>query len=707
MDMLQYSIIVFISLMFSVAATACSPVPNGGTPLEQDVKETNDGIMIPRPVEARRLEGYVDISQPLYLEIDAHDDVAESITKYLRSSSLTIVGPALSDMPLSLTISEDEKLPVSEEGYHLMIGNDGISIEARGRAGLFYGIQTVLQLKNIYGNSIPAWEITDWPRFSYRGMHLDVVRHFFSKEFVKKQIRMMASLKLNRMHLHLTDDSGWRIQIPKYPNLTDFGAWRKGDTWNEWRNGDCKIVGQGATGAYGGYFSTEDLKEIVAYAAERNITVIPEIEMPGHCNALVASYPELACNPESAANLGPGQLVSEICIGKESTIQFLKNVLTEVMNIFPSEYIHLGGDEYWTGHWKKCPDCQALMAKMGFNDFNQLHGYLFRTMEEFLARHGRRLIGWDEMLQGGISPDATLMSWQDEKAGQAAALAGHNVIMAPGEYCYFDGCQDSPEKEFASPDSPPSLWNFLTLQRVYSYDPAPVSMSGREKVLGCQACVWTEWMSNEKRVEYMVYPRLFALAEVAWSNLNEHRDYAEFHQRALRVCDWARKEGYATFDLSTEIGERPSSLGIVEHLGYGCTVKYNNPWLDDFPCDGASSLSDGVHGKWTYRAKWQGFKNMDVVIDLGEMKAVKEIRADFMQYADDGVNLPGKIIISCSVDGISYTPLQTIENPYDSYKYLYRTFGWKGSERKVRYIRYQALPPVQGGFVFCDEVEIW
>ena len=328
-------------------------------------------------------------------------------------------------------------------------------------------------------------------------------------------------------------------------------------------------------------------------------------------------------------------------------------------------------------------------------------------MEKFLADHGRRLIGWDEMLQGGISPNATLMSWQDEKAGQIAASKGHNVIMVPGEYCYFDGCQDSPEKEFHTPNSPPALWNFLTLQRVYSYDPAPLSMVGREKVLGTQACCWTEWMPNENRVEYMIYPRLFALAEVAWSNLNEHRDYTEFRQRAKHLCDWAKKQGYNTFNLDTEIGERPSSLTTTKHLGYGCKVTYNKPWLPDFPCDKQTSLTDGVHGKWSYRVKWQGFKEMDVTIDLGEEKEIKEVKADFMQYADDGVTLPEKIVISCSEDGKNFTTLQTIDNPYDSDKYLYRTFSWKGNARKARYVRYQASFVNHGSFIFCDEVEIW
>ena len=279
--------------------------------------------------------------------------------------------------------------------------------------------------------------------------------------------------------------------------------------------------------------------------------------------------------------------------------------------------------------------------------------------------------------------------------------------MVPGEYCYFDGCQDSPEKEFHTPNSPPALWNFLTLQRVYSYDPAPLSMVGREKVLGTQACCWTEWMPNENRVEYMIYPRLFALAEVAWSNLNEHRDYTEFRQRAKHLCDWAKKQGYNTFNLDTEIGERPSSLTTTKHLGYGCKVTYNKPWLPDFPCDKQTSLTDGVHGKWSYRVKWQGFKEMDVTIDLGEEKEIKEVKADFMQYADDGVTLPEKIVISCSEDGKNFTTLQTIDNPYDPDKYLYRTFSWKGNARKARYVRYQASFVNHGSFIFCDEVEIW
>lgn len=697
---MKKSFLTVISLAIFTAAS-CQPAQLGGDMMPVFPETSNDSIMIPRPVMAERLSGQLNMVEPFYLDFEAPAEVEQHLTRYLRNSNLLITGPAVAERAISLVISQDTELPESPEGYHLTILEDGIRVEARDEAGLFYGIQTVLQLKSVYGASIPTWEITDWPRFGYRGMHLDVSRHFFSKEFVKKQIRMMASLKLNRLHLHLTDDPGWRLQVTKYPKLTEVGAWRKGDTWNEWNTTGRHFAKQGDAGAYGGFYSVEDMKEIVAYANQHHVTIVPEIEMPGHSLALVASYPELACTPQ------PGVPVAEICVGKESTINFLKDVLTEVMEIFPSEYIHLGGDEYWTGYWQNCPDCQALMKKMNFTDPNQLHGYLFRTMEEFLNQHGRRLIGWDEMLQGGISPNATLMSWQDEKAGQVAAEAGHDVIMTPGEYCYFDGCQDSPEKEFHTPDSPPALWNFLTLQRVYSYDPAPQTMKGREKVKGVQACVWTEWMPNEKRVEYMVYPRLFALSEVAWSDLNVRRDYPEFRQRAEKICEIARKDGYNTFDMATEIGERPSSLETSEHLGYGCKVTYNAPWLPDFPCSGQKSLTDGIHGKWTYRVNWQGFKDMDVTVDLGELMPVKEIRADFMQYLDDGVCLPGQVEISCSEDGRNYTTLYQTTLEHDPDKYLYRTYGWKGTERNIRYVRYKAAKSPQGSFVFCDEIEIW
>lgn len=697
---MKYRLILLFILSFTVSMASCRPVEQGGGVPDKGEVAQNDSIMIPRPIKSVRLDGTLDVTEPFYLEFETPADVEEALSKYLRGSSLPVVGPALSDKPIFLAISEETDVPDSEEGYHLVIAKDRISIKSRAEAGLFYGIQTVLQLKSIYGNSIPTWDITDYPRFGYRGMHLDVVRHFFSKDFVKKQLKMMASLKLNRLHLHLTDDAGWRMQVTKYPLLTEKGAWRIGESWNEWQNNSDRLFGHsGDPKAYGGYFSTDDLKEIVAYAQQLHITVVPEIEMPGHSFAAIACYPELACTPNPAAP------VTELCIGKESTVEFYKNVLTEVMEIFPSEYIHLGGDEYWTGYWQKCPDCQALMKKEGYTDANQLHGWLFRTMEKFLADNGRRLIGWDEMLQGGISPNATLMSWQDEKAGQAAALKGHDVIMAPGEYCYFDGCQDSPEKEFATPDSPPALWNFLTLRRVYSYDPAPLTMQGREKVKGVQACVWTEWMPNGKRVEYMIYPRLFALAEVAWSNLNERRDYDEFRERAIRICDRAKKDGYNAFDLSTEVGDRPASLQTTEHIAKGCQVEYGKPWLNDFPAAGAKSLTDGVRGTWSYRVNWQGFKDMDVTVDLGEVTAVEEVSADFMQYLDDGVCLPGKIEIDFSTDGESFRNVQTINLEGDTYKYLYRTYGWKGKDN-VRYIRYRAVPSPVGSFIFSDEIVV-
>lgn len=411
------------------------------------------------------------------------------------------------------------------EAYTLTTSKRGIIIRGNSARGVFYGIQTLLQLRppEVYssaglrskkGIKIPQVDIQDEPRYAWRGMHLDVGRHFYSVEFIKKYIDMLAMHKMNVFHWHLTEDQGWRIEIKKYPKLTGIGSIRK--------NTD------GTT--YGGFYTQEQIKEVVAYAASRFVDVMPEIEMPGHSVAALAAYPELSCTG------GPFEVrtawgVSDdvYCAGKEATFAFVQDVLTEVIALFPFKYLHIGGDECPKDRWSKCPDCQKLMKAEGLKDEMQLQSYFIRRIEKFLIANNRSLVGWDEILEGGLAPEATVMSWRGVAGGIEAARQGHDVIMSPNSHCYFDHYQGDPKFE------PKAFGGYLTLEKVYSYEPTPEELNAQEAkhILGAQANLWTEYISTEKQVEYMALPRMSALAEVVWTP-KALRDYEKFLHRMER-----------------------------------------------------------------------------------------------------------------------------------------------------------------------------
>ncbi|MBX6380810.1 MAG: family 20 glycosylhydrolase [Thermoflavifilum aggregans] len=439
------------------------------------------------------------------------------------------------------------------EGYNLQVNNRQIRISAGDGAGLFYGVQTLLQLfptTKISQWKIPAVEIVDSPRFHYRGMHLDCGRHFFPVSFIKSYLDWMARYKLNTFHWHLTEDQGWRIQIPQYPKLTEVGAYRKQTVIG---HNSGIFDGQ----PYGGYYTDEEIKEIVSYAAARYITVIPEIEMPGHAQAALASYPWLGCR-----GFGPsydvwtqwGVSPNVFCAGNDSTFMFLENVLTRVMQLFPSHYIHIGGDECPKDHWKQCPLCQQRMKTLGLKNEEELQSYFIQRIEKFLNAHGRDIIGWDEILEGGLAPRATVMSWRGEQGGIAAAKQHHNVIMTPGEWLYFDHGQGNPTYE------PLNIGGYLPLWKVYGYNPVPASLSPDEQhyIIGMQANLWTEYIPNTREAEYMVFPRMLALAEAAWTPL-ARKNYQDFLSRLPAQLYWLDRAG-VHFRIPEPIGLQDSTL---------------------------------------------------------------------------------------------------------------------------------------------------
>jgi hexosaminidase len=496
--------------------------------------------IIPQPVEIEYGKGNFKASGEIPIYFQAGNEEIFGIANYLAA----FFGPSKINTPL-LELN-GKKLPgkgifllldpdiENHEGYVLEVSGKRIIIKGGGSQGVFYGIQTLRQMlpgelespelaENISAITIPRLKVTDYPAFEYRGMHLDVARHFFPVSFIKKYIDLMAMHKMNNFHWHLTEDQGWRIEIKKYPRLTEVGAWRKETLVGHGRQRPFEYDGQ----PYGGYYTQNEVREVVAYAAERFVNVIPEIEMPGHATAALAAYPELGCTG------GPYEVITRwgifedvFCAGNEQVFTFLEDVLSEVVELFPSALIHIGGDECPKTSWKACPKCQARIREEGLADEYELQSYFIHRIEEFLLTKNRNIIGWDEILEGGLAPQATVMSWRGIEGGIAAARMGQNAIMTPVTHCYFDFYQAEPETQ------PLAIGGLTTLEKVYSYDPVPEELTEEEArfILGAQGNVWTEYMKTSSHVEYMAYPRAIALAEVVWSP-KETRNFEDFSKR--------------------------------------------------------------------------------------------------------------------------------------------------------------------------------
>ena len=680
-------LVIMAGLLMALAFVGC-----------EQPKETLS--IIPVPLKTDIQGGAFTVNEQTQLWVEAPETDKQILQEYLAASPLKLA--VATELPSSnvIVLKQVSELPGVQraEGYVLTATDKAVEVQATTGAGLFYGVQTLLQMTK-EANKVALGTITDEPRFEYRGMMLDVSRHFFGLDFVKKQIDAMAYYKLNRLHIHLTDAAGWRIEIKKYPRLTNFAAWRTGKTWKEWWNGDRKYVEEGSEGAEGGYFTQDQCREIVEYAKKHYITVIPEIEMPSHSEEVLTAYPELSCThvPYKQA---------DFCVGNEKTFEFLENVLLEVMEIFPSEYIHVGGDEASKQSWKTCPLCQARMKKEGLKDVDELQSYLIERMEKFLNKHGRNLLGWDEILEGGLAPNATVMSWRGVEGGLKAIEGGHRAIMSPGGYCYFDSYQDAPHTQ------PEAIGGYLPLKKVYSYDPIPESFTPEQAKLmyGVQANLWAEYIPTPEHLEYMIYPRILALAEVAWSAV-ANKNYDDFHARALKAVDELRAKGYNTFDLKNEVGNRPGADKPVEHLGIGKKVTYaeGHNYYSGYTAGGDDALVNGTLGGWSYSDQlWQGFlKDIDLTIDLEKETPIKSVNADFMQICGPGVFMPKQVIVSVSNDGQEFTELAKVDHQVvKDDAVTFKTFGWEG-EANARYVRYQAtIDRNFGGFLFVDEIVI-
>lgn len=562
------------------------------------------------------------------------------------------------------------------ESYELTVTDNGIVIKSAGKAGLFYGLQSLTQMSLHYDMDIPKVQIKDRPRFEYRGVLLDPSRYFLTTDFIKKQLDMMAYFKLNRLHWHLTDDCGWRIEIKKYPELTEKTAYFPYKSQEDWWLGGMRFCSKDAPDAVGGYYTQEEVREIVEYARKLNITVVPEVDIPGHSGSLIQVHPELSC-PEWRTNV--------LCPGNENVYKFMEDIFLEIMELFPSELIHVGCDEVSKDMWKKCHLCQAKMKEENIGTVEELQSYMMQRFDTFFTKHNRRLVGWNEMLQGGLADGAVVMSWTGVDGGIQAAKQGKNAIMCPERYCYIDGFQDDPTDIRIS-----SGW-YLPLNQVYSYDPAPESLGRNvvDKIMGIQGNLWAAWFYTEEETELYLWPRAMAIAELGWTP-NDKKDYGKFRANAVESVERMRANGYNAFDLKNEKGERKGFGQKSDALSNGKTVlgHESNPK--------SKILTDGYIGGWRLDDIWWflSYGNQDFTVDLEKIEDIGHIGVSFIQAR--GYRIPGKVEISVSDDNTNYEVIYSCDNtipyqePLSYYENRYVENSWKG-KTTARYVKVKVL----------------
>lgn len=659
---------------------------------------------------------------------------AEFLSEYIRQSTdyapKTKAIAAGEQVTNAITLGLDPGI-ANKEGYVLTTTPEGISINGQTENGVFYGIQTLR--KSIPAEAkgatilIPAGEIKDEPRFPYRGMHLDVGRHFFPIEFIKKYIDLLALHNMNTFHWHLTEDQGWRIEIKKYPKLTEIGSQRSrtviGKNTQEYDNTP-----------YGGFYTQEEAKEIVKYAQERYITVIPEVDLPGHMLAALAAYPELGCTG------GPyevcprwGVFEDVLCIGNDKTMQFLEDVMGEIIEIFPSEYVHIGGDEAPRDRWKECPKCQArikaegLKADKNHTAEDRLQSYCMTRIEKFLNSKGRRIIGWDEILEGDVAPNATVMSWRGMEGGIEAAQLGHDVIMTPTSFCYFDYYQTADTQ-----DEPLGIGGYVPIEKVYSLEPVPAALTKEQgkHILGAQANLWTEYIASTEHVEYMILPRMAALAEVQWTQ-PEKKDFKDFTTRLARLMKFYQRDGFNyakhVFDLKADFTPDTDKKAVVVTLSTiddapiyytldgteptTASLKYTEPIAitetadfqavvirpegkskvvskrisfnkatycpieltfqpsEKYKFGGAVTLVDGMKGNDSYATgAWLGFVGGDVeaIIDLGQETEIKRVATNAIVDMSAWIMGSTGLVVSVSDDNKEFREVASKDIPAET-----------------------------------------
>ncbi|MFV0505250.1 MAG: family 20 glycosylhydrolase [Bacteroidales bacterium] len=698
-------------------------------------QELNQGLsVVPQPVDAEVKEGSFSIkpsTKLLFYSSRAEDKelliLVEELLKDGCGHAVESSGDENEKISgnILLQLNQPESEELGTEGYSLDINEEHIVLRANTTDGLFYGAQSLWQLLTASENNVlPCAEITDYPRFEWRGMHLDVSRHFFPVDFIYKYIDYLAMHKMNIFHWHLVDDQAWRIEIKKYPKLTEVGAWRADREDLDWelRGGKMKPDEE----KYGGFYTQEQVKSVVEYARKKHVTVIPEIEMPAHVMSALAAYPEYSCSGEyqdiPAGAIWP--ITHIFCAGKDETFTFLENVLDEVMGLFPSTYIHIGGDEATKTEWEKCERCQARMETENLDDEHELQAYFIKRIEKYLNAHGRKLIGWDEILEGGLDLSATIMSWRGAEPGTKAAKLGHDVVMSPTSNCYFDYYQGSPELE------PKAFGGSVTLRKVYDFEPVPEELNAIEakRIIGGQANLWTEQIKTPEHASYMVLPRMTALSEVLWSP-KDTKNWASFSKRMevqykrfdnmdanyatsafqvnaaseLNIKNRTIKVGLHTEAWKPEIrytldGKEPTASSIKYerpfeikktstikavvvkdgramskastnsfflHKAIACAVKLKFSNSKHYNSTGEFVLVDGIKGGSDHsNGRWKGFNGDDMVatIDLGVEQALSKISVGTLQNTGAWIFHPSELVVEVSKDGENFNMLDSTKN---------------------------------------------
>ena len=708
-----------------------------GTSKMQEPAAQASPALIPLPAEVTLKPGYfrLESSTVIFAPVEA-EGVAGYLAELIRRGAgwQLYRGPNAppDSNAIVLALSEPNTV-LGPEGYTLDITPRRILIHAAQPVGLFYAVQTLRQLwPAAWEEPVPAFTaeparipclaISDQPRYSWRGAHLDVSRHFFPIEFIYRFIDYLAMNKMNIFHWHLNDDQGWRIEIRKYPLLTEVGGWRVDRAGEHWNKRASQQPGEKAT--YGGFYSQEEIRAVVDYARSRFITIVPEIEMPAHAGAALAAYPQYSCTggPFTVPPGGVWPIVNLYCAGNDSTFAFLQDILDEVIGLFPGDYIHIGGDEADKSEWKKCPKCQARIKAENLGDETGLQSYMIKRMEGYLHSRGKRIIGWDEILEGGLAPRAAVMSWRGMQGGIEAARAGHDVVMTPTDYCYFDYYQGPADFE------PLSIGGYIPIETVYAFDPTPAGLDEKQAqhILGCQANLWTEFIATPDHAEYMLFPRLLAMAEVAWSP-RASRSWDHFlgrltgllprleamgvhYSRSLytvkpnleRSSDGRRAlvalkspapfaaihytldsseptaasphyEGPITLNGSSTIKAglfrdgalqgRIVTVPFLVHKASGKKVTYSHPWSERYKAAGPAALVDGLSGSKNYSdGVWQGFEqnDLEVVIDLGKKMPIHRVSSSYLENIGSWIFAPSQVSYAFSDKGHDFETLAVL-----------------------------------------------
>lgn len=723
-----------LNLLFTCFLSFC-----GITAFCQQKEASYQVIPLPQQIDMQQGSPFV-LNAQTKIQFPAGNEELKSDAAFLADYIKEITGRTTATGSASLRLVKEKNVIVlkldktitNDEGYQLSVDEKRITIAGKDANGIFYGIQTLRKAMPAVAKNcditFPAVVINDYPRFAYRGMMLDCGRHFFPVKFVKEYIDLLALHNMNYFHWHLTEDQGWRIEIKKYPKLTEIGS-KRAQTVIGHNSG--KFDGK----PYGGFYTQAEVKDIVAYAKARHITIIPEIDMPGHMNAALASYPYLGCTG------GPYKVIEEwgvfddvLCIGKETTFKFIEDVLDELMALFPSKMIHIGGDECPRVRWKACPLCQKRIQEEGIKGDkkhsaeDRLQSYFMTRIEKYLNSKGRSIFGWDEILEGDVAPNASVMSWRGMSGGIEAAHMHHNVVMTPNSYVYFDHYQSADVSK-----EPLAIGGYLPVKRVYSFEPAPDSLAADVKpyIIGAQANLWTEYIPTTSQAEYMVLPRMSALSEVQWTNA-EKKDYKNFAGRLPRMIDIFQRDGlnyakhvfnvddicqvdtakkcivetlltidnapiYYTTDGSkptnnstrytapikinesctlNAVAIRPSSQSTVLSREFFfnkatmCPIKINVAPSPNYTFQGAQTLNDGLKGNENYASgRWLGFynnKTVEVTIDLGSEQEVNQVSTEAI------INLPAYIMgvsyisVATSTDGINFSEAGNMDYPEDT-----------------------------------------